>query len=61
MLAEKKWPDGFCDIGGKTFQWVWENRKVFVDFCLTDMECATGMFKEFQEFCKKKGEVSQKK
>ena len=45
MSSETIWPDGFCDIGGETFKWVYENKKVFVEFCLTDMESPTGMFK----------------
>ena len=51
MSSETIWPDGFMDIGGKSFEWVYTNKKVFVEFCLTDMENPTGMFKKFQEYC----------
>ena len=51
MSGNTIWPDGFCDIGGKTFKWVYDNKKVFVEFCVDEMENPTGMFKKFQEYC----------
>mgnify|MGYP004134969143 CR=1 FL=1 len=53
MSANTIWPDGFMDIGGKSFKWVYEHKKVFVEFCLTEMNGPTGMFKEFQKYCYK--------
>ena len=49
-----KFPDGFCDIGGKTFEWVHENRPEFVEHTLTEMKNATGLFREWQIFCEER-------
>ena len=50
-MSEKTWPENFCDIGGKSFEWVFINKKDFVDFCVTEMENPTGMFQAFQKYC----------
>ena len=44
-------PQNFYDIGQKTFLWVWQNRKEFVDFTLKDMKEATGLFKKWVDYC----------
>ena len=41
-------------LNGKTFEWVFNNKSEWVDFCLTEMKDATGVFKCFQDYCKKK-------
>jgi hypothetical protein len=51
MLSETQWPKGFMDIGEKTFAWVYENRKEFVDFTLTDMTKPSGIFAVWQNYC----------
>ena len=51
MLSETQWPKGFMDIGEKTFAWVYENRKEFVDFTLTDMTKPRGIFEVWQNYC----------
>ena len=48
------WPEDFMDISEKTFLWVFENKKEFVDFTLNDMTNVTGLFKKWQKYCKKK-------
>ena len=48
------WPEGFCDIGGKSFDWVYRNRPVFVKHTLEDMKEATGIFEAWQQFCIKR-------
>ena len=45
------WPDGFMDIGGKTFEWVFINRAEFVDFTLTEMKSPTKMFLRWKNYC----------
>ena len=45
------WPKGFCDIGGKTFHWVYKNKPEFVHHTLNEMRNATGLFKEWQLYC----------
>ena len=47
-------PDVIPDIGGKSFLWVFQNKTEFVDFCVLEMEDATGFFKNFQDYCTKK-------
>lgn len=50
----KRFPKDFMCIGDRSFDWVYENRKEFVDFTLTEMKNAKGFFKDFQQFCKAK-------
>ena len=45
------WPENFMNIGGKTFQWVFENKEVFVEFTLSDMKSPTKMFKRWKNYC----------
>ena len=45
------WPKGFCDIGGKSFDWTYENKPEFVEHTLHEMRNATGLFKEWQMYC----------
>ena len=56
-MDENTWPDDFVDIGGKTFAWVWENRKEFVDFTLNDMTKPTGLFDVWMKYCLNKKET----
>ena len=46
-------PDTFPDVGGKTFLWVWLNRKEFVEFTL-GMSKTTGLFKSWFQYCQRK-------
>ena len=46
-----RWPEGFCNIGGMTFQQTWDARKEWVEFTLTEMKEPSGMFKEWKDFC----------
>ena len=39
------------DVGGKSYLWVYEHRKVFVNFVLNEISEATGFFKTFQDYC----------
>ena len=48
------WPKGFMDIGGLTFDEVYERKKEFVEFTLNSMTKCSGMFKRFQDFCREK-------
>ena len=41
-------------LNGKTFQWVYENKKDWVNFTLTEMKKPLGLFKVWQEYCKRK-------
>ena len=49
-----KWPENFYDIGGKSFEWVFENKKEFVLFTLTNMHNPLGLFRDWQHFCMNK-------
>ena len=48
------WPEGFSDIGGKTFEWCFNNKKTFVLFTLEQMHHPTKIFKLWQNFCKQR-------
>jgi len=52
MSDETEFPVGFPDIGGKSFEWVFHNKKEFVDFTLTEMSECTGLYKVWQDYCK---------
>ena len=39
-------PKGFMNIGDKSFEWVFENKKEFVNFTINTMRNATGLFSE---------------
>ena len=43
-------PPGFFDIGNKTFTWVFENKKEFVEFIIL-VSNPTGLFLSFQKYC----------
>ena len=47
------WPDGFYDIGNRTFRWVHQHKPEFVDFTLTEMQSPSGLFLAWQNYCKK--------
>jgi len=48
--ATETFPDWFPDVGGKTFEWVKDNRKEFVNFVLNDMTKTSGLFAAFQTY-----------
>ena len=52
--AELQWPEGFCDIGGRTFEWVFVNRKEFVEFTAEKMSEPTGLFAKWKKFVTEK-------
>ena len=45
-------PEKFCDIGGRSFAWVYKHRSEFVDFTLTEMTETKGLFRSWQNFCR---------
>ena len=49
-MDETTWPDGFPDIGGKTFAWVLEHRKEWVNFTLDKMENPSGFFLKWKTY-----------
>ena len=53
IADETVFPPGFPDVGGKTFRWVYENRKVWADFTLK-MIRPTGFFAKWYEYCQSK-------
>ena len=46
------WPEGFMDIGNRTFDWVYTAKRDFVDFTLHEMETPSGLFKKWKSYCK---------
>lgn len=49
----KRFPKGFMNIGEKSFEWVYLNKKEFVDFTLHDMCNPTGLFRDWKYYCEK--------
>jgi len=47
-----EFPPNFCNIGEKSFSWVYENKDEFVKHTLNDMKKPTGLFKQWFEYCK---------
>ena len=47
-------PKGFCDIGEIQFKDLFEKKKEWVDFTITDMKNPKGLFKKWQDYCKMK-------
>lgn len=43
-------PEGCFNIGGKTFDWVYQNKTEFVNFTHTDMKKATGFFLIWKQY-----------
>ena len=54
LLDEHCWPEGFCGIGGRTFLWVFNNKKDWVEFTLDKMKDPTGLFLEWKNYCTQK-------
>ena len=52
MSDSTKFPAGFHDIGGQPFEWVYREKKEFVDFTLTEMRECSGIYKVWQDYCK---------
>ena len=51
-MHDLTFPANFMCIGDKSFKWVFENRKEFVDFTLTEMMEPTGLLARWQTYCK---------
>ena len=42
------WPDGFSNIGGKTFKWVFDHKKEWVEFTAEKMSNPTKLFLDWK-------------
>ena len=58
MSDETKWPLMF-GLHGKSFEWVYNNKKEFVDFTLNEMGSPTGLFKVWKIYCQEKYKDAQ--
>ena len=61
MTDETRWPEGFCDIGNKTFLWVKNNKADWVDFTLKEMDNPTGLFLQWKEYLQNNKDAESKK
>ena len=50
MTDETTWPAGFCELGGKTFQWTRVHRPEWCEFTLEKMDNPTGFFKIWKDY-----------
>ena len=57
VIYPERFPEGFQNIGNKTFEWVYDNKKDFVDFTLNEMTGCTGLFSQWQQYCQNKYKV----
>ena len=53
VADETVFPDNFPDVGGKTFIWVWEHKKEWVQFT-NGMVGTTGFFNCWFQYCQRK-------
>ena len=49
-MDEQTWPDGFCDIGGKTFLWTWQNKSDWCKFTIDKMTNPSGLFLDWKNY-----------
>lgn len=54
-------PENFMCIGCKTFEWVFENRKEFVEFTVNEMNEPKGLFLKWQKYCKARRKIEREK
>ena len=47
-------PEIFPEIGGKEFQWVWNNKKEFCEFTISEISKCTDFFLVWQNYCMRK-------
>lgn len=45
-----RFPANFFDIGQKSFEWVFDNKKTFIQFTLKDMDNVSGFFKTWKDY-----------
>ena len=45
------WPEGFMNIGGRSYKWVFDNKKEWVEFTVNKMTEPTGTFKVWKDYC----------
>jgi len=53
-------PVNFLCIGERTFRWVYEHRKEFVDFTVNEMNEPTGLFQKWQSYCREQNKLENK-
>ena len=53
----KIFPKNFFDIGEMTFEEVFKNKPDYVQFTINEMKNCTGLFLEWQEYCRLKFEA----
>lgn len=49
----ERFPPGYQNIGGKSFEEVYKTKKVFVKFTIEEMINPTGLFSQWQQYCMK--------
>ena len=54
-------PKGYCDIGEISFKELFEAKKEWVDFTLTDMKEPKGLFLKWQQYCLRKTKENEQR
>jgi len=52
-------PDNFFNIGNKSFEWVFENKKDYVDFTVREMKNPTKFYKKWKDYCIRKVKINK--
>ena len=47
-----RFPKNFCDVGDRSFDWVFCNKKDFVRHTINEMRRPTGLFLDWKNYCK---------
>ena len=50
--SETQFPKNFFDIGEKSFEYVFQHKPDYVQFTIDEMKKCTGLFLEWQNYCK---------
>ena len=53
-LDSNIFPTGFFNVGGKRFDWVFQNKPRYVEFTQNKMKNCTGFFATWKRYCENK-------
>ena len=57
-MDDCQFPEGFFDIGGKNFLWVFQNKPEYVDFTIHEMKDPSGLHKLWKNYCIRKKNIT---
>ena len=57
-MDETLFPEEFPEVGGKSYLWIYEHKKEFVEF-VQNITNTTGLFQKFQDYVLSKNVVKK--